>query len=90
VRYMTGTGGWCSQRGRRRSGTARRVYGVSPSNNRHSAIKRVRHSVGVGSIGKIANDPPKVGRAIDYVAAAPWPPLGTPGSGRLLYERLTH
>ncbi len=28
-------------------------------------------SVGEDSIGKIANDPPKVGRAIDYVAAAP-------------------
>jgi hypothetical protein len=50
----------------------------------------MHYSVGVGSIGKIANDPPKVGRAIDYVAAAPWPPLRSPGSGRLLYERLTH
>ncbi len=87
---MTGTGGGCSQRGRSRSGTVRRVYGVSPSSSRHSAIKRMRYSVGVGSIGKITNDPPKVGRAIDYVATAPWPPLGSPGCGRLLCERLTH
>ncbi len=65
-------------------------YGVSPSDSRHSAVKRMRYNVGVGSIGKIANDPPKVGRAIDYVAAAPWPPLGSPGSGQLLCERLTH
>jgi hypothetical protein len=34
----------------------------------------MRYNVGVDSIGKIANDPPKVGRAIDYVAAALWPP----------------
>ncbi len=66
------------------------VRGVSSSSSRHSAIKRMRYSGGVSSIGKIANDPPKVSRAIDYVAAAPWGPLGSPGSDRLLCERLTH
>ncbi len=80
----------CSQRGRSRSGTVRMVRGVSPSSSRHSAIKRMHYSVGVRSIGRIANDPPKVGRAVDYVAAAPWPPLGSPGCGWLLCERLTH
>jgi hypothetical protein len=88
--YTTGTGGWCSQRGRKRSGTVRRVYEVLPNDSRHSAVKRMRYSVGVDSIGKVANNPPKVGRAIDYVAAAPQPPLGSPGSGQLLYEQLTH
>jgi hypothetical protein len=88
--YTTGTGGGCSQRRRSWSGTVRRVCGVSPSRCRHSAIKRMRYSVGVDSIGKIANDPPKVGRAIDYVAAAPWPPLGSPGCGWLLCKRLIH
>ncbi len=38
----------------------------------------MHYSVGVRSIGKITNDPPKVGRAIDYVAAAPWPLSGRP------------
>ncbi len=33
---------------------------------------------------------PNVGRAIDYVVTAPWPLLGSPRSGRLLYQRLTH
>ncbi len=46
-------------------------YRVSASNSRHSAIKQMRYSVGVGSIVKVASDPPKVGRAIDNVAAAP-------------------
>ncbi len=50
----------------------------------------MRYSVGVDSIGRIAKDPSKVGRAIGYVAAAPWPPLGSPGSSQLLYELLTH
>jgi hypothetical protein len=27
-------------------------------------------------MGRIANDPSNVGRVIDYVAAAPWPPSG--------------
>jgi hypothetical protein len=48
------------------------------------------YSVGVSSIGKIANDPPKVDRAIEHVAVTPWPPLGSPGSGQLLFESLTH
>jgi hypothetical protein len=69
--YTTRTGEWCSQRGWNQSGTARRICEVSPSNSRHSVVKQMRYSVGVGLIGKIANDPPKVGRAIDYVAAAP-------------------
>jgi hypothetical protein len=86
----TGTGGWCSQCGQNRSETVGRVCGVSLSDSRHSATKQIRYSVGVGSIGKIANDPAKVSRAIDYVATAPWPPFGLPGSRRLLYERLTH
>jgi hypothetical protein len=34
---------------------------VSLTSSRHSAIKRMHYSVGVSSIGKIANDPPKVG-----------------------------
>ncbi len=63
---------------------------MSPSDSRHSVVEQMHYSVGVGSIGKIANDPPKVGRAMDYVATAPWPPLGLPGSGRLLFELLTH
>jgi hypothetical protein len=50
----------------------------------------MRYSVGVSSIGKIANDFPKVGRAIEYDAVASWLPLGLPGSGWLLYERLIH
>jgi hypothetical protein len=50
----------------------------------------MHYSVGVGSIGKNANDPPKVGMAIDYVAATPWPLLRLPGSGGLLYKGLTH
>jgi hypothetical protein len=29
------------------------------------------YSVGVSLIGKIANDPPKVSRAVDYAASAP-------------------
>jgi hypothetical protein len=29
------------------------------------------YSAGVSLIGNIANDPPKVGRVIDYVAVAP-------------------
>jgi hypothetical protein len=48
------------------------------------------YSVGVGSIGKIANDPPKVGKAIDYGAAAPLPLSGLHGSGRLQCKWLTH
>jgi hypothetical protein len=43
----------------------------------------MRYSVGVGSIGKIANNPPKVGKAIDYVALALWPPIGLSGGGQL-------
>ncbi len=66
------------------------MYEVSPNDSRHSAVKQMCYSVGVDSIGKIANDPPKVGKAIDYVATAPRPPLRSPGSSRLLYERLTH
>jgi hypothetical protein len=34
----------------------------------------MRYSVGVRLIGKMANDLPTEGNAIDYVAAAPWPP----------------
>ncbi len=49
-------------------------YSVSLSNSRHSVIKRMRCGVGVGLIGKIAKDLPKVGWAIDYVAAAPSAP----------------
>ncbi len=63
---------------------------MSTSSSRHSVIKLMRYTVGISFIGKITNDPPKVGRAIDYVAAAPWPPFGLPRSGRLLYEQLTH
>jgi hypothetical protein len=37
----------------------------------HSVIKRMHYSVGVGGIGKIANDPPKMGRDIDFVVAPP-------------------
>ncbi len=54
------------------------------------AIKRIRYSVGVGQIGKIANDPPKVGKAMDFVAAPSLPPLGLPRSSQLLCERLIH
>jgi hypothetical protein len=59
VRYTTATGGGCSQRGLTRSGAVRRVCGVSLSSSRHSAIKRMRYTVGVGSISKIANNPLK-------------------------------
>ncbi len=59
---------------------------MSPNDSRHSAVKRMRYSVGVDSVGKIANDPPKVGRAIDYVVITPRLPLRSPGSGHLLYE----
>ncbi len=34
------------------------------------------YSIGVSLEGKIANDPPKGGWVIYYVAAAPWPALG--------------
>ncbi len=63
---------------------------VSLGSSRYLAVKQMRYSVGVSFIGRIAIKPPKVGRAINYEAAAPCPPLGFPGSGWLLYKQLTH
>jgi hypothetical protein len=65
-------------------------YRILLNNGRHLAIKQMLCNIGVSSIGKIANDLPKTGRAIDYKAAAPWPPLGSPERSQLLYKRLKH
>ncbi len=87
---MTRTGGGCSLRGQKRSRIVQRIYVVSRSNSMQLAIKQIRYSVGVGPIGKIANNPPKVGKAMDYVAAPSLPPLELPRSSQLLCKRLIH
>ncbi len=51
---------------------------------------QMRYSLSVDLIGQITNNPPKVGRAIDYVAVAPWQFCGLPGCGQLLCKQLTH